>query len=103
MLERKRGHLSTGKRYLFPECVATPFTHRSPSRGITVHDRWNTQLAARLTDNEEAGLLLAQFDRQFVVPVIGTYLQGLWQMALVFYDRSQVERQINVFLTGLGL
>jgi TetR/AcrR family transcriptional repressor of nem operon len=37
------------------------------------------------------------------VPVIVTYLQGLWRMALVSYDRTQFERQIDLFLTSLGL
>jgi TetR/AcrR family transcriptional regulator, transcriptional repressor for nem operon len=37
------------------------------------------------------------------VPVVSTYMQGLWRMALVSYDRSRFEQQIEVFLTGLGL
>lgn len=61
------------------------------------------RMAARLTADKEAGLLPAEFDPQLVVTVIVTYLQGLWRMALVSYDRRQFERQIDVFLTGLGL
>jgi TetR/AcrR family transcriptional repressor of nem operon len=30
-------------------------------------------------------------------------LQGVWRMALVDYDRPSFERQIDAFLTGLGL
>jgi len=37
------------------------------------------------------------------VPVVVTYLQGLWRMALVSYERPRFERQIDMFLTGLGL
>jgi TetR/AcrR family transcriptional repressor of nem operon len=37
------------------------------------------------------------------VPVVITYLQGLWRMALVSYERPRFERQINMLLTGLGL
>jgi TetR/AcrR family transcriptional regulator, transcriptional repressor for nem operon len=60
-------------------------------------------LVDRLSADKELGLLPAEFDPRLVVPVIITYLQGLWRMALVSYDRSQFERQINVFLTGLRL
>lgn len=61
------------------------------------------RMTERLTSDKQAGLLPADFDPQIVVPVIGTYLQGLWRMALVSYDRTRFERQIDVFLTGLGL
>jgi TetR/AcrR family transcriptional repressor of nem operon len=64
-------------------------------------------LAAVLTDrfcaDKQAGLLVQDFDPQLVVSVIITYLQGIWRMALVSYDRSRFEQQIHVFLTGLGL
>jgi len=61
------------------------------------------RMTARLRADKENGLLPAEFDPETVVPVIVTYLQGLWRMALVSYDRPQFERQIDVFLTGLGL
>lgn len=61
------------------------------------------RMAARLTADKNAGLLPAEFDPQFVVPVIVTYLQGLWRMALISYDRAHFERQIDLFLTALGL
>jgi TetR/AcrR family transcriptional repressor of nem operon len=61
------------------------------------------RMTARLRIDKEAGLLSAEFDPELVVPVIVTYLQGLWRMALVSYDRSCFERQIDLFLTGLGL
>jgi TetR/AcrR family transcriptional repressor of nem operon len=61
------------------------------------------RLVERLAADKEAGLLSVEFDPQLVVPIIVTYLQGLWRMALVSYDRPQFERQINVFLTGLEL
>ena len=60
-------------------------------------------MTARLTADKEAGLLPAEFDPQVVVPIIITYLQGIFRMALVSYDRRQLERQIEVFLIGLGL
>jgi TetR/AcrR family transcriptional repressor of nem operon len=60
-------------------------------------------MTARLTADKEAGLLPADFDPHIVVPIIITYLQGLFRMALVSYDRPQFEQQINLFLTGLRL
>jgi TetR/AcrR family transcriptional repressor of nem operon len=61
------------------------------------------RMTARFTSDKNAGLLPAEFDPQLVVPVIITYMQGLFRMALVSYDRTRFERQIDLFLTGLGL
>ena len=61
------------------------------------------RMAACLSADKEAGRLPADFDPQVVVAVIVTYLQGLWRMAMVSYDRARFERQIAVFLSGLGL
>lgn len=60
-------------------------------------------MTARLNADKEAGLLPADFDPQIVVPIIITYLQGIFRMALVSYDRTKFDCQIEVFLTGLGL
>jgi hypothetical protein len=38
-----------------------------------------------------------------VAQIIATYLQGLFRTALLSYDRSQLERQVDLFLTSLGL
>jgi TetR/AcrR family transcriptional repressor of nem operon len=61
------------------------------------------RMTERLSADKQAGLLKAGFDPRLVVPVIITYLQGLWRMALVSYDRVRFERQIELFLAGLGL
>jgi TetR/AcrR family transcriptional repressor of nem operon len=61
------------------------------------------RLMARLSADREAGLLSPDLEPQLVTPIIITYLQGLWRMALVSYDRNKFERQIDTFLTGLGL
>jgi len=61
------------------------------------------RMTARLIADKAAGLLSAQFEPELAVPVIVTYMQGIWRMALLSYDRSRFERQIDVFLTGLGL
>lgn len=61
------------------------------------------RMVALLNADKKAGLLPTEFDPELVVPVIITYLQGLWRMALVSYNRPRFERQIDMFLTGLGL
>jgi TetR/AcrR family transcriptional regulator, transcriptional repressor for nem operon len=61
------------------------------------------RMAARMTADKQAGLLPVAFEPQLVAQVIVTYLQGLWRMALVSYDRHKFEKQIETFLTGLGL
>ena len=61
------------------------------------------RMSERLTADRDAGLLPTQFDPQLVVPVIVTYLQGVWRMALISYNRTHFENQIDLFLAGLGL
>ena len=60
-------------------------------------------MIARMSADKRDGLLAKGFEPQLVVPVVLTYMQGLWRMALVSYERTRFERQIDVFLTGLGL
>jgi TetR/AcrR family transcriptional repressor of nem operon len=60
-------------------------------------------MTARLKADKEAGLLPAEFEPETVVQVIVTYLQGVWRMALVSYDRTRFERQNDAFLKALGL
>lgn len=61
------------------------------------------RLAARLSHDRSVGLLPAELDPETVAAVVATYAQGIWRMALVGYDRPRFERQIDAFLTGLGL
>lgn len=60
-------------------------------------------MTARLDADKSAGLLPHSFESRLVVPVIVTYLQGIWRMALISYDRRRFEQQIDWFLTSLGL
>ena len=60
-------------------------------------------MTERLTADKNAGLLPHGFDPSAVAAIVVTYLQGLWRMALLSYKRPKFERQIDVFLTGLGL
>ena len=61
------------------------------------------RLTARLVADKAAGRLPESVDTGVVVPILVTYLQGLWRMAMVDYDRARFERQIDVLLEGLGL
>jgi hypothetical protein len=47
--------------------------------------------------------LPANFDPEVVAQVLVAYLQGLYQVIRVLQDRTQVERQIETLLRGLGL
>ncbi|HEV2699390.1 MAG TPA: TetR/AcrR family transcriptional regulator, partial [Terriglobales bacterium] len=57
----------------------------------------------RLKSAKETGELPPQFEAEVVAQVIATYLQGLIRTALLSYDRSQLERQVDQFFTSLGL
>jgi TetR/AcrR family transcriptional repressor of nem operon len=61
------------------------------------------RMSERLSGDKDVGLLPPEFDPQIVAPIIITYLQGPFRIVLLSYERPQVERQIDVFLTGLGL
>jgi TetR/AcrR family transcriptional repressor of nem operon len=64
---------------------------------------FHAQLVERLSRDRDQGRLPATLDPQMTASVVVTYLQGIWRMALVEYDRPRFERQIDVFLSGLGL
>ena len=57
----------------------------------------------RLKCAKDTGELPPQFEAEVVAQIIATYLQGLYRTALLSYDRPQLERQIDQFLTSLGL
>jgi TetR/AcrR family transcriptional repressor of nem operon len=63
----------------------------------------NERLIKRFHHDKQVGILPAEFDPELAVPIIITYLQGLWRQASVIYDRADFERQTDAFLTGLGL
>jgi TetR/AcrR family transcriptional regulator, transcriptional repressor for nem operon len=71
-----------------------------------VEDRmesYQTQLVERLSQDRDAGLLPAELDPRTIASIIATYQQGIWRMALMDYDRTRFYRQIDTFLTALGL
>ena len=57
----------------------------------------------RLKSAKDTGELPPQFEAAVVAQIIATYLQGLFRTALLSYDRSELERHVDLFLTSLGL
>ncbi len=43
------------------------------------------------------------FDSRVVAAVLVTFVQGLWRLALISYDRAALARQIETLLIGLRL
>ena len=57
----------------------------------------------RLNSAKDTGELPPEFEPEVVAQILGTYFQGLFRTALLCYDRPQLERQVNLFLTSIGL
>jgi TetR/AcrR family transcriptional regulator, transcriptional repressor for nem operon len=57
-------------------------------------------LTRLLTQDEE---LPEHYDAETAAQTIVTYLQGLFRVARILNNRTQLERQIEALLTGLGL
>lgn len=64
---------------------------------------WASQMAARFDVEKKQGLLTESFDSQAVAGIIVTFIQGLWRIALISYDRPKLEGQVDALLTSLGL
>lgn len=62
-----------------------------------------TALRERITMDRDAGAVPASLDPAVAAAIITTYVQGLWRVALVSYDRAAVEQQVEALLAGLGL
>lgn len=60
-------------------------------------------LLERLRQDQDKGILPPSLDPPIIASVITTYVQGLWRMALVDYNRHSFEKQIDALLNGLGL
>jgi hypothetical protein len=82
------------------EVLADPDLRTRADEGIT---NLRTALQDRITADRDAGALSASLDPTMVAAIITTYVQGLWRVALVSYDRADFERQIEALLAGLGL
>ena len=59
--------------------------------------------AERLKSAKDIGELPPDFEAELVAEIIGTYVHGLFRSVLLSYNRPQLERQVDQFLTGLGL
>lgn len=59
--------------------------------------------AERLKSAKDSGELPPDFEPEVVAQLISTYVQGLFRSVLLSYDRPQFERQIDQFLSSLGL
>jgi len=59
--------------------------------------------AQRLSSAKDSGELPPEFEPEVVAQLISTYVQGLFRSVLLSYDRPQLERQVDQFLTSLGL
>ncbi len=57
----------------------------------------------RLKSAKDTGELPPEFEPEVVAQIIGTYFQGLFRTALLCSDRPQLERQVDLFLTSIGL
>jgi TetR/AcrR family transcriptional repressor of nem operon len=82
------------------DVLADPDLKRMVQDGTTSLSK---RIAARLASDKKQGKLPSDLNPQIIATVITTYLQGLWRMALISYHRPEFERQIDVFLSGLGL
>lgn len=66
-------------------------------------DDIQTLMRERLRQDRDKGVLPLSLDPELTASVIVTYLQGVWRVALLDYDRARFERQVDTLLTGLGL
>jgi TetR/AcrR family transcriptional repressor of nem operon len=82
------------------EVLSEPDLQQRAEEGLEI---LQSLLRKRLSQDRRKGLLPSSLDPAIVASVITTYLQGLWRMALVNYNRRRFERQIDAFLSGLGL
>jgi TetR/AcrR family transcriptional regulator, transcriptional repressor for nem operon len=82
------------------EVLADPDLRKLAESGM---ENLGARLVQRLREDRDKGILPAEMDPRTTASIIMTYMQGIWRMALVDYDRPRFERQIDVFLAGLGL
>jgi len=82
------------------DVLSDPDLRRIVQDGMTSLSK---RIAARLASDKKQGKLPSDLNSKIVATVITTYLQGLWRMALISYNRPEFERQIDTFLSGLGL
>ena len=82
------------------EVLADPDLRQKIEAGLS---GMQARIAGRLNRDRETGALPPDVDAETVASVIVTYAQGIWRMAMVDFDRPRFDRQVDAFLTGLGL
>jgi TetR/AcrR family transcriptional repressor of nem operon len=82
------------------EVLSEPDLRRRAKKGL---EDVRVLVRERIARDRDEGVLPQSVDPSVVASIITTYLQGLWRMALVEYDRPCFAQQIDVFLSGLGL
>lgn len=65
--------------------------------------QWAAGMAARFETEKAQHILPQDFDSEAVATILVTFVQGLWRMALISYDRASVEREIETLLDALRL
>jgi TetR/AcrR family transcriptional regulator, transcriptional repressor for nem operon len=63
---------------------------------------FQSRFVARLQRAVQSGELPKDFDPVSVAAIVGTFMQGLLRGVIINYDRRKIERQVEIFLTGLG-
>lgn len=82
------------------EVLAEPELRERAEQGL---HQLRSALVKRLKEDRKSGRMPSTLDVETVAQILVTFLQGLWRMALVKYDKPAYVRQIDGLLTGLGL
>jgi hypothetical protein len=64
---------------------------------------FSRSLSSRYVSAKQAGEQPGNFDATAGAQVLVTFLQGLFRVIRVLQNRSEVERQLEMLLSGLGL
>ncbi|NIF55115.1 TetR/AcrR family transcriptional regulator [Burkholderia sp. Ax-1724] len=83
-----------------PEVLDDPDLRKRAERSLT---ELQSAVATRLREDKEKGLLQPSLAPMMVASIIVTFLQGLWRVAMVSYDRANIEQQLDVLLHGIGV
>ncbi len=78
------------------EVLADPDLRARAAKGVA---DLRTALLTRLAADPDPGTL----DPVVTAAILTTYIQGLWRLALVSYDRAEYEQQIEAVLATLDL
>jgi len=83
-----------------PDVLDDPDLRKRTERSLA---ELQSAMAGRLREDKEKGLLQPSLDPTMVASIIVIFLQGLWRVAMVSYDRANIEQQLGVLLHGVGV